>query len=141
MIASVRQPAVRPAFVLANGGSLAEQPARSTSMVLDQAWRSVDRRRSARVTQRLATASAVFVGVLFVVVVAFGGSPSGASGDQVGPSASNGASVTWVVRSGDTPWSIARAVQPQGDVRPLVSEIERSLNGEPLRVGQRITIG
>jgi nucleoid-associated protein YgaU len=89
----------------------------------------------------MATALVVFVGVLFVVVVAFGGRPSGASGDQVGPSAPNGASVTWVVRSGDTPWSIARAVQPQGDVRPLVSEIERSLDGEPLRVGQRITIG
>jgi hypothetical protein len=42
-----------------------------------------------------------------------------------------------VVQPGDTVWSIARSVQPDGDVRPLVDRLVAD-HGGMLRVGQRI---
>jgi LysM repeat protein len=46
----------------------------------------------------------------------------------------------WVVQPGDTLWSIARHVQPAGDVRPLVDELDAELHGHALEVGQQLTI-
>lgn len=45
-----------------------------------------------------------------------------------------------VVQPGDTLWSIARRVQPRGDVRPLVSALIDAYGGTPLHVGQTIEI-
>ena len=45
-----------------------------------------------------------------------------------------------VVQPGDTLWVIARAMQPTGDVRPLVDRLEASRHGQPLRVGETITL-
>ena len=51
-----------------------------------------------------------------------------------------GASGTYVVQPGDTLWSIARRLQPHGDVRPLVHRLI-SVNGDAaLEIGQRLTI-
>lgn len=44
----------------------------------------------------------------------------------------------YVVQPGDTLWKIARALQPEGDVRPLVQEMARARGGAPLRAGERI---
>jgi hypothetical protein len=107
---------------------------------LDYAWSSAARRRSTARAQRLVVVLGVFVAVVFFVVVAFGGAPSNASSQQVGAT-SSGQSVTWVVQAGDTPWSIARALQPDGDVRRLASEIQRAYGDDSLHVGERITIG
>lgn len=45
-----------------------------------------------------------------------------------------------VVQPGDTLWVIARALQPTGDVRPLVDKLEATRHGQPLRVGEVITL-
>lgn len=45
-----------------------------------------------------------------------------------------------VVQPGDTLWSLARRLQPGGDVRPLVHELSRRTAGRPLRAGQRIEL-
>jgi len=45
------------------------------------------------------------------------------------------ASVAYVARPGDTLWSIAREIQPQGDVRPLVDELTALRHGVPLEPG------
>jgi hypothetical protein len=45
-----------------------------------------------------------------------------------------------VVQQGDTLWSIARRMQPTGDVRPLVSELIKAHGGRPLQVGETIQI-
>lgn len=50
------------------------------------------------------------------------------------------ATVTHVVAPGDTLWSIARSLQPEGDVRPLVDEMAASRGGRPLQVGERIRL-
>ncbi len=45
-----------------------------------------------------------------------------------------------IVQPGDTLWTIARRVQPTGDVRPLVASIEAKRHGQPLQVGETIQL-
>ena len=45
-----------------------------------------------------------------------------------------------IVQPGDTLWTIARRVQPTGDVRPLVDRLSRERKGRPLQVGERIDL-
>jgi len=46
----------------------------------------------------------------------------------------------YVVQPGDTLWSIARRLQPEGDVRPLVDRLVDLNGGTDLAVGQRLPI-
>ncbi len=50
-----------------------------------------------------------------------------------------GASVV-IVQPGDTLWSLAREVQPDGDIRPLVAQLSRAHGGSALRAGDRIVV-
>ena len=43
-----------------------------------------------------------------------------------------------IVQSGQTLWSIARAIQPTGDLRPLVAKIKQINGDATLRIGQAI---
>ncbi|MBA3655382.1 MAG: LysM peptidoglycan-binding domain-containing protein [Actinobacteria bacterium] len=45
-----------------------------------------------------------------------------------------------VVAPGDTLWTIARAAQPTGDVRPLVHQLAGLRRGAPLQVGERVSV-
>lgn len=45
-----------------------------------------------------------------------------------------------VVQPGDTLWSVARSLQPDGDVRPLVARLRASSGGGPLVPGQRLRL-
>jgi hypothetical protein len=47
---------------------------------------------------------------------------------------------TWVVRPGDTLWSIALAVEPRDDVRPLVDQLTRETGGHTLYPGEVVPI-
>lgn len=62
--------------------------------------------------------------------------PSGSSGTGLMPVAS----ASYVVQPGDTLWSVARNLQPAGDLRPLVDRLARHTAGGPLRPGQRIPL-
>ena len=50
------------------------------------------------------------------------------------------ASTSYVVQPGDTLWSVARGLQPSGDVRPLVDRLTRQAGGSQLWAGQRIQL-
>lgn len=50
------------------------------------------------------------------------------------------AKATYVVRPGDTLWTIARRIQPAGDVRPLVDALASTRDGRPLQPGERIVV-
>lgn len=50
------------------------------------------------------------------------------------------AATTYVVQPGDTLWSIARRIQPTGDVRWLVDELVAQRGGRTLQAGERITL-
>ncbi|MGH9057886.1 MAG: LysM peptidoglycan-binding domain-containing protein [Acidimicrobiales bacterium] len=46
----------------------------------------------------------------------------------------------WVVRPGDTLWTIALAVDPHGDVRPLVDRLAAEIGGTNLYPGEQVDI-
>jgi len=50
------------------------------------------------------------------------------------------AEASYVVRPGDTLWHIARALQPEGDVRPLVQRLAAAHGGAPLSAGERLAL-
>lgn len=69
----------------------------------------------------------------------------GAAVSGAGPGAFAGASVpasgqVYVVRPGDTVWSIAHRYDPGGDERPLVATITEELGGAALQPGQVLRI-
>lgn len=49
-------------------------------------------------------------------------------------------SKVWVVRPGDTLWNIAVALDPHGDVRPLVDRLAAEVGDSPLYPGEEIQI-
>jgi Tfp pilus assembly protein FimV len=51
-----------------------------------------------------------------------------------------GPSHIYVVRPGDSLWSIAESVDPSGDPRPLVVELQSELRSSTLQPGERIRI-
>ncbi len=53
-------------------------------------------------------------------------------------SLNSGSSV--IVKPGDTLWSIARQLQPAGDIRPLVDRIAKINNGHSLIAGQSLLL-
>lgn len=46
----------------------------------------------------------------------------------------------WIVGPGDTLWAIALASGAKGDIRPLVDALSAEVHGQPLLVGERITL-
>jgi hypothetical protein len=69
-----------------------------------------------------------------------GGGSLTPAGQPVSIDASLVTSARIIVQPGDTLWTIARRVQPTGDVRPLVSRIESARHGRALQVGETIQI-
>ena len=67
-----------------------------------------------------------------------GSGPLTAAG--AGPALHLASDQVWVVQPGDTVWSIAQALEPGADVRPLVDRIESELKGAPIYPGERILI-
>ena len=64
---------------------------------------------------------------------------SGAFASDPSPSNLDTIPRTYVVKSGDTIWSIARTLVPQGNISELVDELAR-MNGVDLEVGQTVRI-
>ena len=98
--------------------------------------------------RRRIAAAALLVGIALFLMVATlavqaalgrtGGGPLAATGALPGGQLAD--DQAWVVRPGDTIWSIAEAVEPHGDVRPLVDRISAELGGRPLHAGERLNI-
>jgi hypothetical protein len=82
--------------------------------------------------------------VLVLVVLAaraalgvLGGGPLAAPGAPAGRS---GPDAVYVVQTGDTWWSIARHLQPTGDVRALVDRLAAVHGRAALQPGERLTL-
>jgi hypothetical protein len=50
------------------------------------------------------------------------------------------AAQTWIVRPGDTLWSIATASDPTGDVRPLVARLVAETGSASVYPGERVAV-
>ena len=89
----------------------------------------------------------LMVGAVAVGRGAFAGfapdAPSAATAASAGPVTVAGAAAgsTVVVRPGDTFWSIARDLQPDGDIRPLVDQLVAAHGSTAIAPGDRIAIG
>jgi LysM repeat protein len=46
----------------------------------------------------------------------------------------------YVVRPGDTLWSIARSIDPTGDERPLVDQLASQLHGTVIYPGEQLEL-
>ena len=105
-------------------------------------------RTSARavVRRRRRVAGALAVVVLVAAALFAAAALSAVTPSSAGPAASSEpplvpvVQTSYVVRPGDTLWVIARALQPSGDVRPLVDRLAALRRGTPLRVGERVEL-
>ena len=88
--------------------------------------------------------AAALVLVVAVLLAGVTGAPSvsdtvGAGVPAAAP-AGGDATAAHVVRPGDTVWSIARRLQPDGDIRGLVDRIVARNGGATLTAGQRVVL-
>jgi hypothetical protein len=109
-------------------------------MVRRRPSRAVYRRR--RIAVLLCAAAVIALGWmgLHQLTGASGDGPLTAAGPSVSIDATLASHTHVIVQPGDTLWTIARRVQPAGDIRPLVSSIEAQRHGRPLQVGETIHI-
>ena len=101
-------------------------------------------RQAVLLIRRTATIGLLALVVLCVGIAAraalgrIGGGPLATTGAPGGiePAASR----VWIVRPGDTLWSIAEAVDPHGDVRPLVDRLAGEVRGTSIYPGETIAL-
>jgi hypothetical protein len=58
----------------------------------------------------------------------------------VAPVTASGTDATHRVQPGDTLWTVARRLQPDGDIRPLVDRLAAANGGATLHVGQELDL-
>jgi len=94
--------------------------------------------RQAVYRRRQAIALVVLFLVAWVALEALAG-VLGVSGDPV-PASTSPQPSSVEVRPGDTYWTIASRLQPQGDPRPLVDRLVASHGGGGLQAGERLVV-
>ncbi len=118
----------RPAFVVLEGGLA---PARMA--------RVYRRRRLGALLVGVVLLSVGLVAGRAALVAVTPQPPPAATGTvAVRPAATAGPVV--VVRPGDTIWSVARRLQPEGDVRPLVDRLAAAHGPDSLQAGEAIPV-
>jgi hypothetical protein len=104
-------------------------------------------RRPSRVTyiRRRVAAVGVLVLLAFLIAIAadaalarIGGGPLTTTGATSGQEMA--AAQEWVVKPGDTIWSIAEAIDRRGDVRPLVDRLSEEIGNASLYPGEVIQL-
>ncbi len=128
--------------------SPASLPARPDLRVVADG-RSPRRTRPAAATYRrrrlVALAAAVVLAACVAlagraVIPATGGGPFPAPGSSPVSGLSAAGQQAYVIQPGDTIWSVARRIQPAGDIRPLVDELVDRNGGAALRPGQVLVL-
>jgi hypothetical protein len=94
------------------------------------------------VTVATAGRVAAFVGDVGAPTAGLSAASAPAPGSSAaGPTARVGVDAVYVVQPGDTVWTVARRLQPSGDVRGLVDRIVARNGGAALRPGQALVVG
>jgi len=97
------------------------------------------RPRASLAVRRRRTLLAMMGLALALLALPLGGS-GGASHTTGSAPAANGHPGTYVVRAGDTLWTIAERVDPTGDPRPLVSQLAAQLGTYSVVPGEQLTL-
>ena len=122
------------------GGRQQPPGSRHLTVVPAPAGRRHARHRSAVYWRRrvlVLVAAVVLVVAARAALGVLGGGPLAAPET---PAARGGAAAVYVVQAGDTYWSIARHLQPSGDVRALVDRLSADHTGAPLQPGERLVL-
>jgi len=85
----------------------------------------------------------VVAGVLLVVIVMaalVAGRVSTVLGGNSASVPEHRPRTAYVVQPGDTLWSVARSLQPEGDLRPLVRGLSQANGGAALAIGQVLAL-
>ena len=84
----------------------------------------------------------VLVAVVLVVIAARAALGALGGGPLAAPEtpAARGTAAAYVVQPGDTYWSIARRLQPSGDVRALVDHLSSVHGAAPLQPGEQLAL-
>lgn len=107
-----------------------------------QGGRAPARRRQAAVYRRRRAVALVLVATLVATLLLLASAvlAGSAGGGTPSPAAGTASAEVHVVRPGETLWSIARQLDPRGDVRLTVDRLA-DLNGSaPIVVGQRLVL-
>ena len=94
--------------------------------------------------RRVLVVAALFLAVFFLVLAtraalgALGGGPLAAPGTPAGSPPA--AAAVYVVQPGDTYWTIARRLQPSGDLRTFVDRLSSEHGGAPLQPGEQLAL-
>jgi len=112
------------------------------------AYRRSGRRLDASVyrRRRLLVGGLLLLSVAAVLVLAqliqagIGGGPLTTTGAAAGPGMVPAGATAYVVRPGDTLWTVAARLDPGRDERPLVDQLARELGGSALYPGQVIPL-
>lgn len=108
--------------------------------------RPPDRHHPSLAVRRRRTASALVVlaalGILSGVgsLAGAGQDPPGGDGSGARVETAPILATTYLVQPGDTLWSVARRLQPEGDVRPLVARLDAGHGRRPLVPGERLRL-
>ncbi len=101
-------------------------------------------RRAALYWRRRLVAVVLLVLVVLAARAALGVLGAGPLAAPETPAARGGSAVStgvgYVVQPGDTWWSIARHLQPNGDVRALVDHLAAAHGGVPLQPGEHLVL-
>lgn len=94
--------------------------------------------------RRVAVVVALFLSVFFLVLAARAALGALGGGPLAAPEAPTGRggvpAAVYVVQPGDTYWTIARRLQPSGDVRGLVDRLSADHAGAPLQPGEQLAV-
>jgi len=141
-----RRPVLRLVVSTPHGSDLA----RSRAAGARRARRGVYRRRRALVALALLTvvvlgwfAAGAITGPAEDLAIITAGSATTPVSSEAAPAAAPAAAAAprvYVVRPGDTVWSIAERLRPEGDVRELVDQLTERAGGSGLQAGQRIAL-
>ena len=128
-------PSVRPSHRSAGGTG-------RPHLTVIQGGLRADRVTMARVYRRRRLAAALLAAVLLVALAlaADAGLDRLRSAGASSSAPIEGPTVVVEARSGDTVWSIARRVRPDGDVRPVVQAIIAERGGAELQVGDEVRV-
>lgn len=96
------------------------------------------RRRRAVITLVVLAALGILLGAGSLAGAGQAPSPSPGSATQI--ETRSVAAATHVVQPGDTLWSLARRIQPEGDIRPLVARLRAAHGPGPLLPGQPLRL-
>jgi hypothetical protein len=94
-----------------------------------------------RRTVAVGLVAAILLGLFIALQALLGRSVGGPLASVGSPgSAQPAVARIWVVRPGDTLWTIALASGARGDIRPLVDKMSAEVGGKPLQPGERILV-